>query len=391
MPMQWKKYIKCILRINNILNKLLYVTAMVILCICSVSAKESEEIHKPWDGKESIDEYSRRRRLANSIILNLGSDVTMECVLVPDGMYIMGAPMPETIYIGLSICAISIILILTLICAIVYRSFRTRRRIQYSLLELIIFTNLAGFAIYGFIRYSHASEAYRQWVWLGEESHPSHKVNIIMPYYMSKYEVTQKQYKQVMGCNPSSYEGPDMPVHDVSWDDAKEFCRRASDKLKMHIRLPSESEWEYACRAGTYTAYNTGNDEACLARAGWYLYNSTNYRPTTGWAVVIGRASPVGMKEPNRFGLYDMHGNVWEYCEDDWHDNYYGAPRNGVAWLDSKYPGIGDCVVRGGSWREGAMGCLSRRRQPSDRVSKSDHYGFRVLVPVRIQHVLENE
>lgn len=163
-------------------------------------------------------------------------------------------------------------------------------------------------------------------------------------FYIGKYEVTQAQWRAVMGNNPSSFKGDNRPVENVSWNDAQEFCRKLSQMTGKTYRLPSEAEWEYAARAGTTGPY-AGNLDAM----GWYEKNSG------------GKTQPVGQKQANAWGLFDMHGNVWEWCEDFWHANYNGAPTDGSAWLsggDSRYR-----VLRGGSWFS-CWGALSLRRPP---------------------------
>ncbi|MBI4570177.1 MAG: formylglycine-generating enzyme family protein, partial [Planctomycetes bacterium] len=138
---------------------------------------------------------------------------------------------------------------------------------------------------------------------------PQHRVNV-SAFLMGKYEVTQHQWQAVMGSNPSEFTnaGLDAPVETVSWDDCQKFCEKAG------LRLPSEAEWEYACRAGTTTRYSFGDAESALAEYAWHDANSG------------GTTHPVGQKKPNGWGLYDMHGNVWEWCEDWYHDSYNGAP-----------------------------------------------------------------
>ena len=163
----------------------------------------------------------------------------------------------------------------------------------------------------------------------GDDEKPSHPVNV-PSFYIGKYEVTQKQWQIVMGNNPSHFKGDDLPVESVSWNDAKEFCKKLTEMTGQTYRLPSEAEWEYACRAGTMGDYAGKLDEMA-----WYRKNS------------VIKTHPVGQKKLNAFGLYDMHGNVWEWCEDVWHDNYNNAPKDGSAWTDSAKQG--DRVLRGGS------------------------------------------
>ena len=144
----------------------------------------------------------------------------------------------------------------------------------------------------------------------GRQSHETqHLVRITKPFYLSAYEVTQAQYQRVMGENPAFSEGVTKPVGKVSWDDAVEFFRKLSERESVEYRLPTEAEWEYACRAGTTTAYSFGNDASELGEYAWHHGNSGH---TT---------HPVGEKLPNGWGLFDMHGNIWEWCH-DWYGRY---------------------------------------------------------------------
>lgn len=189
--------------------------------------------------------------------------------------------------------------------------------------------------------------------------HPQHRI-AILAFYLGKYEVTQAQWRAVMGNNPSGFEGDDLPVVAVSWDDAIEFCRRLSQMTGKEYRLPTEAEWEYACRAQT-----TGDYAGNLDAMGWYRENSG------------GKTHPVGKKQPNAFGLYDMHGNVAEWCEDDWHDSYDGAPTDGRAWVDGLRQFLNQ-VVRGGSWIDTAANCRSALRSFSKRGTRGGGIGFRL-------------
>lgn len=187
---------------------------------------------------------------------------------------------------------------------------------------------------------------------------PIHQVRIGQPFYMGKYEVTQTQWQSIMGTNPSNFSSCDnCPVEQVSWDDAQRFLAKLNDRNdEFHYRLPSEAEWEYACRAGT-----TGDYAGDLDSMGWYGNNSGNSRldadrifreDQSNYFKRLqnngNRTHPVGTKQPNAFGLYDMHGNVQEWCQDWGHDNYAGAPTDGSAWLSRE--GKKSRVSRGGSW-----------------------------------------
>ncbi|HZF39339.1 MAG TPA: formylglycine-generating enzyme family protein, partial [Blastocatellia bacterium] len=171
---------------------------------------------------------------------------------------------------------------------------------------------------------------------------PQHHVTV-PSFYIGKYEVTQAQWRAVISGNQSYFEGDDLPEY-VSWNDAKEFCRKLSQMTGAEYRLPTEAEWEYACRAKTDGAY--AGDLGAMA---WYSENSG------------GRIHPIGQKRPNAFGLYDMQGNVSEWCEDYWHDDYANAPSDGSAWVNTHERGSGR-VYRGGLWNSTAAECRSASR-----------------------------
>jgi formylglycine-generating enzyme required for sulfatase activity len=189
-----------------------------------------------------------------------------------------------------------------------------------------------------------------------DDESPQHQVTV-KPFSMGKFEVTQAQYQAIMGNNPSRFKGANRPVETVSWNDAVEFCQRLSKKTGRTYRLPSEAEWEYAARAGTTTPFYFGETiTADLANYnGNYTYASApkgEYREQT---------TDVGSFPPNAFGLYDMHGNVWEWCLDTWHDNYNGAPTDGSAWID-KNDNQSQKLLRGGSWSDLPRDCRSAYR-----------------------------
>jgi formylglycine-generating enzyme required for sulfatase activity len=189
---------------------------------------------------------------------------------------------------------------------------------------------------------------------------PIHSVTL-SSFYMSKYEVTQKQWRDIMGTNPSHFSGCDnCPVEQVSWNDIQTFLQELNTKTGKNYRLPTEAEWEYAARGGKSYKY-AGSDN--IGSVAWYSDNSDS------------KTHLVGQKSANGYGLYDMSGNVWEWCQDVWHDSYSGAPQNGTAWLTG---GDSRRVLRGGSW--GSLGSVSRvayrfRFDPSDRY---DYLGFRL-------------
>ena len=203
---------------------------------------------------------------------------------------------------------------------------------------------------------------------------PRHQARV-SGFWMGKYEVTQAQWETVMGNNPSNFTGADRPVEQVSWNDAQEFLKKLNANPSQSpviqggqrggFRLPSEAEWEYAARAGTQTAYSFGDDPAQLGDYAWFYDNS-------------GREThPVGKKKPNAFGLYDMHGNVWEWGADTSHENYNGAPTDGSIWGD-----LGDekaKVLRGGSWNNEPNHVRSALRFWFEPVDQNSLIGIRVV------------
>jgi formylglycine-generating enzyme required for sulfatase activity len=215
---------------------------------------------------------------------------------------------------------------------------------------------------------------------------PQHLVQVPQ-FLLGRYPVTQAQWRVVAGYeqgssielnpDPSKFKGDNHPVESVSWEDAQEFCRRLSAKTGKKYRLPSEAEWEYACRAGTVTPFHFGatiSSELANYR-GSETYNNGpegEYR---------GKTTDVGVFPANDWGLYDMHGNVWEWCEDNWHGNHEGAPGDGSAWVDTGSNTYK--LVRGGSWIYYPNDCRSASRSSSNEFN--NNVGFRVVCePPRI-------
>jgi formylglycine-generating enzyme required for sulfatase activity len=259
----------------------------------------------------------------------------------------------------------------------------------------------------------------KEYDWEGyRRERPQHKVNV-PTFFMGRYPITQAQWRIValweqvekeLDPDPSRFKEPyektdrwQRPVENISWEDAKEFCNRLSRKTKREYRLPTEAEWEYACRALT-------SEE--LTKAEWNeKYNQpfhfgetistelANYRGTD-WEIEgkiypgnYGRGlkgiyreqtTPVGyFKVANNFGLCDLHGNVWEWCEDDWHDNYEGAPADGSAWREFARPmrsrTSSTKVIRGGSWNDNPVLCRSASRYDSNPGYGGNYFGLRVV------------
>ncbi len=191
-----------------------------------------------------------------------------------------------------------------------------------------------------------------------------HNVTLTKGFFMQTTQVTQKQWKSVMGNNPSHFkECDDCPVENVSWDDVHEFIDKLNKKKGHTYRLPTEAEWEYACRAGSETAFCFGDDESQLEHYAWYDRNSG------------GRTHPVAQRNPNAWGLYDMHGNVWEWCQ-DWYGNYYA---DSVTNPEGSSTGS-DRVFRGGCWYDYARRCRSANRNSNAPCNRNSCLGFRLVL-----------
>jgi formylglycine-generating enzyme required for sulfatase activity len=177
-----------------------------------------------------------------------------------------------------------------------------------------------------------------------------------------------------MGNNPANFKGETRPVEQVSWNDAVEFCQKLSQMTGRNYRLPSEAEWEYACRAGTTTPFYFGE----TITADLVNYNGTSTYASEPKSQYRQQTTPVGSFPPNAFGLYDMHGNVLEWCQDPWHDSYQGAPHNGSVWVDNGNDNQLR-LLRGGSWVDVPDYCRSAYRVSDIRDYRSYAVGFRVV------------
>ena len=203
-----------------------------------------------------------------------------------------------------------------------------------------------------------------------EDERPQHQVRLSQSFLMGATPVTQAQWRVVAGYDvknitlkpePSHFKGDDLPVEQVSWEEATEFCQRLSKRTGKLFQLPSEAQWEYACRAGTETAYHFGPQ---------ITPELANYDQE------IGQTTAVKQYPPNRWGLYDMHGNVWEWCQDYWHGDYQGAPMDGSAWV--RGGNVNRRVIRGGSWVDLPGYCRAAYRLSGSPDYRNDFIGFRV-------------
>ena len=338
-----------------------------------------------WDGQESIADYAKKVNLPPVRNIDLGNGVNIETVLIPAGKFTMGSPEHEKPMVGQAILGISGGILLLFVLHILVRAWKKRKqplasntekrigvRPQVSLGYLLLMTFVASFCSMGGVRWYEALKHLDVF----ENERPAHEVSLTKSFYMSKYTVTQEQYQQVMGANPSRYKSNKNPVESVSWNDAQEFIKKVNERMMASVsdpsplipdpclcRLPSEAEWEYACRAGTRTNYYSGDTEDDLKRVAWYYANSNM------------ATHPVGEKEANAFGLYDMHGNVWQWCQ-DWYSEYSPTP---VTDPQGSAQGAGR-VLRGGSWGNGPGDCRSAFRFGGLPDYRLDRIGFRVCV-----------
>jgi formylglycine-generating enzyme required for sulfatase activity len=268
----------------------------------------------------------------SGVSLRLGNGVVMDFVLIPPGTFTMGTeensnevPANEPLYLG-------------------------ECRVTREIWEIVMD--------------SRRSEE------------PAHKVTITKPFFLGTYPVTQEQWEIVMGSNPSRFNGPKNPVEMVRWDDCQAFCAKLAAAYGGSFRLPTEAQWEYACRAGSTGEYCFGDDESQLREYAWYDHSSG------------GVTHPVGEKRPNAWGLYDMHGNVWEWCQDLC--GPYGSPptddptgpvsgsdrvHRGRCWIT---PTCNHRVLRGGCWIAPTFNCRSATRGDSPPRHRGYIPGFRV-------------
>lgn len=202
---------------------------------------------------------------------------------------------------------------------------------------------------------------------------PKHKVSFNYSFYVAKYEVPQNLWEAVTGSNPSRWKGARNSVEELTFNDAQKFCKTVTDMMRkaklidqdQEIRLPSEAEWEYFARAGTKTVYSFGDDVKLLSDYGWFTGNAAGNDP------------PVGVKKPNAWGLYDIHGYLWEWCTDTGSDSYKAAPKDGSAQINNK---LKTRVLRSGSWKDKAEKLTSSYRFIAPADLTDDAVGLRCIL-----------
>ena len=206
-----------------------------------------------------------------------------------------------------------------------------------------------------------------------ETETPKHKVSFEYSFYVAKYEVPQNLWEAVMGSNPSRWKGPRNSVEELTFNDAQKFCVMATRMMRtakliskdQEIRLPSEAEWEYFARAGTKTLYSFGDEQKLLGDYGWFTGNAAGNDP------------PVGAKKPNAWGLYDIHGYLWEWCADTGSESYKNAPNDGSAHIEKDGK---TRILRGGSWKDKAEKLTSSYRSVVPAELTDDAVGLRCIL-----------
>ena len=345
------------------------------LCTLPLSAAEAPRAVPLWDGKEVVASYAQRVNLPATKNLELGGGVTLELVLIPAGQFIMGSEEPakpaESVEGAQQLMMIGIASSLILIIAIEVKTV-WKRKLRFSLLWLILLTASIGLMTGGIARRRLAQQEAARYETelaafnaLPSNEKPAHSVTLTQPFYMGKYPVTQEQYIALIGKSQSRFIGTRLPVENVSWDDATEFCKKLNGVLKdtrLEVSLPTEAQWEYACRAGTRTRFYSGDSDQELDAAAWNISNSG------------GMTHPVGELRSNMFGLYDMHGNVWQWCQDFYSEPYPSQHTTDPINTQGAYG-----VLRGGCWLTNPWACRASYRFFNTQFDHSSNVGFRVV------------
>ncbi len=346
-----------------------------LTCVFALSAREEAESYQLWNG-EKIDEYAKAHNLPEKLTVSLGNGMQMELRLVPSARYIMGTRLPEPPYDTVLqekwLTAVGVLFLMLFAVPVLVTAIGKRRRPQISLARFLAATIACSVILLGVVRWRAANEQLARYqVELNRfnaatvDERPAHEVTLAHPFYLGTYLVTQEQYAAVTGKSPSKFNGKRLPVESITFHDACDFCKQLSIATGKNVRLPTEVEWEFACRAGSDSAYYSGESESDLGRVGWYRDNSG------------GKSHDVGLLEPNAFGLYDMHGNVLEWCE----DRYLPYRTDGV--LDEPVDSNGMAqwrVMRGGCWYTSAITCRSRNRCAMEDKMALEYTGMRIVI-----------
>ena len=353
---------------------------LLLLFITSLAASEPIPAYPLWDNHESVADYAKRVNLPPTKTLDLGNGVKLELVLIPAGKFIMGTPKPvpvdeasfrKKIELGEALTCVCGATLLIPLLVVAARAIRGRKRPQVSLRLLTVVTVAAGGGVLSVLHWRQSVAALDKLrveneirsSLVRETEQPAHAVTLTRPFYLGKFAVTQEQFQQVMQSNPSKFKGvTNRPVEQVSWDATQKFCTAARALAKADVKLPNEAEWEFACRAGTATAYYSGDLPLTDADAiGW------------NWLNCKGTTHAVGEKLPNAFGLYDMLGNVSQWCR-GWYYYSRSSQVDPVGNADTYYR-----MLRGGSAECDPIECRSAYRYWANP-DEQGLFGFRIAV-----------
>jgi formylglycine-generating enzyme required for sulfatase activity len=361
----------------------------LFLLALSVTVSAGEQ-YPLWDGHESVADYAKRVNLPTTKTLDLGNGVKMELVLIPAGKFIMGTPEPppvdeegfrKNIVTRQALLAAFGLALLVMLIVVTLRAIRKRRWPQWSLRWMALMTLAAGGCVLSGLHWRQSAKALEaarlhykaakaRFDSADNSEKPAHFVILTKPFYMGKFVVTQEQYYQIQQHDqiqrnpPGAFTGKNDPVDCVSWSEAGDFCKKLCERTKWTARLPTEAEWEYACRAGTTTMFYSGDSEADLDCIAWNANNSKNTK------------HPVGQKKPNAFGLYDMIGNVWQLCQD-----WYGPYSIDSTTDPQGPPPSGSRILRGGAWSQDPSRCRSAYREAANPTYRVGYGGFRIVCP----------
>ncbi len=330
-----------------------------------------------WDGKEAVADYAQRVNLPPTKTFDLGRGIALEMVLIPAGKFTMGTAPPKEP--AVTVIGAQGIFIAGWVgfAVLLHLLIKNRRgKFNFSLGWLVGMMVACGLMVGGVARWIWAldesvryMEAVERQKLIFENERPPREAVVSAPFYMGKFSVTQDQYEIVVGINPSQFNSGKgsvlpstgaYPVERISWYNARQYCLKLHDYLKdtgrgvAMFKLPTDEQWEFACKAGTTSFFSSGDAPGNLTPEGWFDQNS-GMRP-----------HPVGQNKPNAFGLYDMHGNVRQWCQ-----GYFDQTIN----LDYR-------ITRGGSFRSSWKECRSSAINKNKAASLDDDVGFRIIMPV---------